>query len=488
MELKINKEIYRDKVYACWMGKNIGGTMGTPFEENPALNDITWYTTPKGEPLPNDDLDIQLVWLHALEQVGPKAVNANILSWYWKRYVPALWNEYGIGGTNTAVGFTPPMSGELYNEGWKTSNGAWIRSEIWACLAPGFPNIAAKYAIMDASIDHGISEGVTAEIFTCALESMAFVESNVRTLIEKALTFIPATSRVAGDIKTVIAEYDKGTDWKKVREIIIKRNEDLGFFQAPGNLAYVIIGLLYGEGDFLKSLLYAINCGDDTDCTAATIGALLGIIGGTAGIPKELSEYIGDKIASLAIDLSASVRFAKTCTELTDRVVKLMPSVMYANGQYMEYDGQVCGLSNINELDCDGATLEYFNKKPLCIENQNHWIKAFTEFEGEPRIKRFESITFHVNLENKTFSALPLNVRVYTPDGWDAEHIHGATLFHYSRSLREDMSHRVMTDAKLSFDVTITAGENIEAYNRIYVAIEAVGYPEPLLIPVTVLG
>lgn len=488
MELKINKEIYRDKVYACWMGKNIGGTMGTPFEENPSLNNITWFTTPKGEPLPNDDLDIQLVWLHALEQVGPKAVNANILSWYWKRYVPALWNEYGIGGTNTSLGFTPPMSGELYNEGWKTSNGAWIRSEIWACLAPGFPNVAAKYAIMDASIDHGVSEGVAAEIFTSVLESLAFVESDIRTLIEKALTYIPEDCRVALDIKTVIAEYDKGTDWKKVREIIIERNRDFGFFQAPGNLAYMVIGLLYGEGDFLKSLLYAINCGDDTDCTAATIGALLGIIGGTKGIPKELSEYIGDKISSLAIDLSASVRFAKTCTELTDRVVKLMPSVMYANGQYMEFDNAICGFSNYFEPDCDGKTFKYFEKKPLSIENQNHWIKADTTFDGEPRIKSLGTITFRVNLENKTFSALPLNIRVYTPNGWSAEHIHGATLFHYSRSLREDMSHRVMTDAKLSFDVTVTANESIEAYNRVYVAVEAVGYPEPLLIPITILG
>lgn len=487
MQLKISKEIYRDKVYACWMGKNIGGTMGTPFEENPALNDITWFTSPKGEPLPNDDLDIQLLWLHALEQVGPKTINANIMSWYWKRYIPALWNEYGIGQTNNSMGFTPPMSGELYNDGWKTSNGAWIRSEIWACLAPGFPNIAAKYAVMDASIDHGISEGTIAEIFTATMESMAFVESDIRVLIEKALTFIPVDCRVADDIRTVISEYDKGTDWKKVREIIIEKNRDLGFFQAPGNLAYMTIGLLYGKGDFLKSILYAVNCGDDTDCTAATIGALLGIIGGTKGIPSELSEYVGDKIITMSIDISASVRFPKTCTELTERVVELMPSVMYANGQYTEYcqDGN---FSNLCKIEPDGSALEQLSKNALSIDTENHWIKANTVFTGEPRITPLGTLSFEVNLESKTYSALPLDIKVLTPDGWGAEHIRRTVLYHYSRSLREDGSHRVMTDIKKNFGVTITAGENIEGINKIYIAIEAVGYPEPLLIPITILG
>ena len=72
MDIKINRKIYRDKVYGCWVGKNIGGTMGTPFEGSPELLDINGFTSKKGEPLPNDDLDLQLVWLKAIRDVGAK--------------------------------------------------------------------------------------------------------------------------------------------------------------------------------------------------------------------------------------------------------------------------------------------------------------------------------------------------------------------------------------------------------------------------------
>ena len=178
MEIKLNKEQLIDKIHGCWIGKNIGGTMGAPYEGLRKTLDITGFATKKGEPLPNDDLDLQLVWLKALEEVGPHAMSANVLSEYWLTQVAPHWNEYGICKANMQKGIMAPLSGELYNDDWRHSNGAWIRSEVWACLAPGFPNVAIKYAIMDSVIDHGISEGTIAEIFTAALESIAFVETD----------------------------------------------------------------------------------------------------------------------------------------------------------------------------------------------------------------------------------------------------------------------------------------------------------------------
>ena len=67
---------------------------------------------------------------------------------------------------------------------------------------------------------------------------------------------------------------------------IMKAVADLGWFQAPGNLAFAILGLLYGEGDFGKSVAFAVNCGDDADCTGGFVGALAGIILGKSGIPR----------------------------------------------------------------------------------------------------------------------------------------------------------------------------------------------------------
>ena len=138
----LNREEYLDKLHACWLGKNIGGTMGAPYEGSRAYIDIQGFSTESGEPLPNDDLDLQLVWLCAMEDVGPTHLNANVLSEYWLDWIPPHWNEYGICKTNLRMGLLPPMSGEVDNEKWKTSNGAWIRSEIWASLAPGAPDVA----------------------------------------------------------------------------------------------------------------------------------------------------------------------------------------------------------------------------------------------------------------------------------------------------------------------------------------------------------
>ena len=150
--MKLNLATYRDKLHAAWIGKNIGGTMGTPYEGGRDYLDIKGFVTDASVVLPNDDLDLQLVWLAALEARGPYRLTATDLGEFWLSYIVPYWNEYGIGKTNMKRGLFPPLSGD-YRNTWRHSNGAWIRTEIWASLAPGAPDIAAKYAIEDASVD-----------------------------------------------------------------------------------------------------------------------------------------------------------------------------------------------------------------------------------------------------------------------------------------------------------------------------------------------
>lgn len=256
LNVAFNKEVIKDKIHACWIGKNIGGTIGGPYEWAKDFLDIKGFSSPKGEPLPNDDLDLQLAWLMALERNGVKTFDANVLATAWINYIAPSWNEYGIGKKNLKLGLLPPLSGEYENDKWKHSNGAWIRSKLWACLAPGFPNIAIKYAIMDAIIDHGMGEGLYAEIFTAALQSIAFFETDIRKIVEKALSFIPKTSRIHQCINLVLSEYDKKTPYREVRDMLIEFTKDLGWFEAPANVGFVTIGLIYGEGDFKRSMLY----------------------------------------------------------------------------------------------------------------------------------------------------------------------------------------------------------------------------------------
>ena len=110
-QIQLGRTEYRDKVLACWLGKNIGGTLGTPWEGQKQMHDLTFYDPVPKEPLPNDDLDLQLVWLKMLEEQGASPPLPTFAE-YWVRYLSAFpWNEYGFCRRNLARGLMPPISG-----------------------------------------------------------------------------------------------------------------------------------------------------------------------------------------------------------------------------------------------------------------------------------------------------------------------------------------------------------------------------------------
>lgn len=331
--MKLNYQTYLDKVRGCFIGKNIGGTMGGPFEGKREMQDITGFTTPKGEPLPNDDLDLQIVWLQALEDHGPKHIDSDMLGEYWLSFITPYWNEYGITKINMQRGIPASVAADMDNNIWKHSNGSWIRTEIWACLAPCAIDTAVKYAIEDALVDHGTGEGTAASCFVAALESAAFVVNDVNELIDIGLSKVDKNSRLHQTIKLVRELHSKGVNYRDVRNQVVELNKDIGdgWFQAPNNIAFVVIGLLYGEGDFKKSMITAINCGDDTDCTAATVGSILGIMHGSSGIPSDWKEYIGDRIITLSINRGVSFRFPWTIDDLVNRIAKQTQYLLNAN-------------------------------------------------------------------------------------------------------------------------------------------------------------
>jgi ADP-ribosylglycohydrolase len=342
--------VYRDKVMGCWAGKNIGGVLGAPFEGKRQINNVDFYVQDLSRgPPPNDDLDLQIVWLAAVERYG-RQVNASILGDYWLSFVVPNWAEYGMGKANLRAGLEPPLSGLIGNT-YKDSCGCFIRSEIWACLAPGRPRLAARYAYEDAIVDHQ-GEGVYGEVFCAALESAAFVEPDPHKLIAIALSYIPAESALARCVKKAAECFKAGLDLPearrrihneapgtfgiqgtRIKNIVKAGNEGLETgapgFDAPENVGFVIAGWLYGRGDFGKALCSANACGEDTDCTCATLGALLGIISGAAKLPEKWTKPLNDKISTLCIDrTSGGVWVPETVTQLTDRIVRTVPGFL----------------------------------------------------------------------------------------------------------------------------------------------------------------
>ena len=484
--VKYNKERLRDKIYACWIGKNIGGTIGTPFEGKREFLDVKGFNSKPGEPLPNDDLDLQLVWLMAMELEGPWYFTSRTLGEYWTLAITPFWNEYGVGKTNLFDGVPAPLSGELHNQKWRDSNGAWIRSEIWASLTPGLPGITRYYAFADATVDHGMGEGTYAEIFTATLESKAYFMNDMKEIVLEGLKAIPETCRVYKAVKLVIDEYNKGTPYREVRDMLVKQSEDIGWFQAPANLGYVTIGLLYGEGDFKKSVIYAVNCGDDTDCTGGTVGAIMGIVYGTQGIPKDWAEYIGDEIKQICVNPMYRNWVAKSCTELTNRVMDLLPTVLLAHNIKLEWTDGEDEIPNIKQ----GFHMKDIAERGrYCFEiPHTPFLFGFAEYDREPIVKAGEQIKIRLNVNAGTgaygrayagdgnLTTVNYKVKLLLPDGWTADY---TKAFSVRESLKEQPA---------IWEGVINVGENVEAINHVYAVVEGNSVNNALIVDYVIKG
>lgn len=437
---------YQDKVRACWLGKNIGGTLGGPFEGKRGVFDLTYYTHDISTGvLPNDDLDLQLIWLLAAEDHG-RAVNAEVLGEYWLTYVPCDWSEYGAGKNNLRFGLLPPVSG-AYRNPYSESNGCFIRSEIWACLMPGNPAEAVRYAFEDGIVDH-TGEGVYGELFCTALQSAAFTVSDIPELIRIGLSYIPDDCQVAKCIRLVIDCYEQGMDWKDARKKLLQFSpspfglryvydndlpdktpeKDIPMgqvgYDAPANVAISVIGLLYGENDFTKSLCIAANCGEDTDCTAGFIGALMGILRGCDGIEKRWIDPIGDEIKTATIDMSKG-RVTRTVSDLTERVTRLMP--VFLPGQCAFIAGQEPELQLPDPAtfcaDLKPGLFEYIDRRtflqtaPLFVRREGTVLDAVVSFD-DIAVKDGTRKDLTVTVRTKHEQQQWVRLKWYLPEGW----------------------------------------------------------------------
>ena len=456
MILQLNE--LRDKLAGCWTGKNVGGVLGAPFECKRMIPNVDFYVQDLTQgPPANDDLDLQIVWLAAVERYG-RNVNASILGEYWLSFVIPNWVEYGTGKTNLRAGLVPPLSGDVDNT-YKNSNGCWIRSELWACLAPGHPEIATRYAFEDAIVDHA-DEGMYAEIFTSAIQSAAFVENDREKLVEIGLSYLPENCITAQTIRKAVDCYHSGVDFIEARKLIhnaapgtfgiqgiaiseipTENNEgmELGAagFDAPENVAFVVLGLLYGEGDFGKSLILANNCGEDTDCTCATLGALLGIINGASKLPKKWTDPLNDKIVTMCINKTGGgIWVPETATQLAERILRDIPGFLgqdlcdvFAEGgmkiECCEKEALFCKKIDdyLPYINLSGrmyeTPLNELCAQPYVARYQFTAFQVLIDYEGSAFFKKGENRKFKVKVINSNAMREQqwVKIKLYLPDG-----------------------------------------------------------------------
>ncbi|MFZ4778129.1 MAG: ADP-ribosylglycohydrolase family protein [Terrimicrobiaceae bacterium] len=285
---------YYDRVLGGWLGKCIGGTIGARFEGNK-----NWIEVPRDQLFPesvppNDDLDLQILWLKVIEEKGI-AITADDLAEAWMEFCWYPFNEYGNFRRNFSMGIHPPLSGTFDNDYWITGMGCPIRAEIWGYVFAGAPDLADRYSRMDGGLDHG-SESVGAEAFFAAMAAEAFFESDIRVLIEKNLFRLHPGGDVFRGVRAALNSFDRGITLKQARENVLLVSGHPEGCDARTNVPFTVLSLVYGGGDMEETLRASLACGYDTDCTMATAAALVGQILGAGRIPSWMREKIGDEL------------------------------------------------------------------------------------------------------------------------------------------------------------------------------------------------
>jgi ADP-ribosylglycohydrolase len=299
---------YAERVYAGVLGKIIGVYLGKPFEQwtheriMAQLGEIYYYVTdPREQPVVavDDDISGTFTFLRALPDYGnPRDITPEQIGQTWLNYLiedrtVLWWGGIGNSTEHTAymrlkAGLPAPHSGSIQTNGQIIAEqiGAQIFIDGWAMVAPGDPEYAVELARRAASVSHD-GEAIYGAQVVAAMESLAFVEPDRMKLLEAALSFIPPDSAIYRMIADVREWHSRYPDWRQGRERIAGtynyENYGGACHMVP-NHALIILGLLYGDDDFQKSLMITNTSGWDTDCNSGNLGCLLGIKNGLAAI------------------------------------------------------------------------------------------------------------------------------------------------------------------------------------------------------------
>lgn len=304
--VSISKYDLMDKIKGGWAAQTIGCTYGGPTEFRyqgrviPDEVEIEWNddiikTTFEKWPSLYDDIYMDLTFLQVLHDEGLDAPVKSFANAYAYAKYP-LWHANQAGRFNIHRGILPPLSGH-----WKYNPHAddidyQIEADFAGIICPGMPNAASK---LSDKVGHimNYGDGWYGGVYVGAMYTLAYIHNDIETIVREALLSVPQKSRFHQAMQDVIDWHSQyPADWKKTWQLVQDKYSD-----EPGcpegvkapldidaliNSAYIVIGLLYGEGDFDKTLEISTRCGQDSDCNPASAGGILGCMIGYSHLPR----------------------------------------------------------------------------------------------------------------------------------------------------------------------------------------------------------
>ncbi len=399
---KISYQEYLDRVYGCWMGKSIAGTIGAPFEGRKELFSYEYDPRSIEQMLPNDDLDLQVVWLDVMEKKGIYFTTDDLAEAFYNQYQPSP-GEYAHFKKNYCRGIMPPVSGWFNNQYYIDGMGCPIRSEIWGCVAAGNMELAKEFSILDGGLDHG-PNSIEGEIFFAALEAEAFFDHDVDSVIQKALGMINPEGNMHRLLTDVIGWCGQYQDFKKVRALLLEHWGHADCTNLYQNIGVSMLALLLGKGDFLKTTMMALNCGFDTDCTCATVGAILGILYGA----DYLIQQYGFSDTGYILEAQVDRRSDRLFDLAEDTCVAGLTMAKYRNTAI-----EITDAPQYQELPHEKT------EKQICIS---------VDYMGIPAIGAGETKQIAVVLHNNTTAEQNCEIELDYPESWSAVYDTSAAL------------------------------------------------------------
>lgn len=300
--VEISRDELLNKIKGGWAAQTIGVSYGQPTEfryngmmipDSVALawdeHQVEWYFN-------NDDIYMDLTFVGVMDRIGIDApADSFAVSFANAGY--NLWHANQSARYNILHGIMPPESGHWKNNPHANDIDFQIEADFAGLMSPGMPCSSAEIA---DKVGHlmNYGDGWYGGVFIAAMYAKAFFCDDVEEVATEALKMIPEESHFHQCMTEVLeCHTNDPSDWKAAWEMCQQKwAAETGCpdgmyaefnIDALVNSAYLLIGLLYGDGDFGRTMEIATRCGQDSDCNPASAAGILGTIKGYDAIPAE---------------------------------------------------------------------------------------------------------------------------------------------------------------------------------------------------------
>lgn len=324
-EKRIEMAKLRDKIRGGWAGQMIGVSFGAPTEFR-HLQKIIEGPLPEWNPerlrnsLNQDDLYVDMTFAQVLDDKGLDAQTVDFGNML-RDAKYHLWHANLAARRALRRGVSPMESGTPKYNAHANDIDFQIEADFVGLMAPGLPQSSNDICYRAGRVVNE-GDGILGGMFVSAMYSAAFFENDPAKVVEAGLAAIPANSEYAKVIADVIRWHkEKPADWRwNWQQIQDKWDRDepcpagalLPFnIDAKLNGAYIVLGMLYGEGDMGKTLDISTRAGQDSDCNPASAAGVLGVMLGYDAIPNEwkngIEEIANEKFAYTNYSLNTIV-------------------------------------------------------------------------------------------------------------------------------------------------------------------------------------